>query len=821
MSAYDSAALVAAFQLKARFPTQGLPPLTTADIYQLLTEAQEEVYTDLAQHAPHALMGAPTLLTSTDGGVTYTFGTDGDGDPVSPLAVEVYAQVDGRTLYACTYGNAVGDFVIEGTRIRGPGNRSRIYSVGPFARFITPPGPISASAPPTLSPKRLRKLLVLKALIKYANIDGRRDPRPYEEEYDDVWLGRVQPGGWRGGGERDALKLQFETGMNPAIEGLGPQVWWLGLTGSGTTTVAPSPATTGGLPVFDVTAAPYANGDASTATTAAMTAAIAAGGGIVYYPAGTYVFQTPIVVAGSLVAFAGAGAGRSILRAAPGTTFQDLFAATDRLFLTFADLTLDVNGANRSAAPGVLEAIRLVRCHDSLVQRCEITGALGSATNMSAAAVSVSETQRVRVADCYLRDCGAMGRASDGVYLGTCTHSLITGLIATAVTDTAAVLESCSYSGIETFTIGAGGCGVAVSNASTVDVWGNWVANGTINDWNAAVVGGLQVAALSFGNLRNTRIDGVTLRRIGGAGPAINARASGTGRIIGLSINAPFVDGASTQGILAHGDHITVSTPDIRNCVASAIQFVAGSTACMVFGGFIESPSVGVLFDTVTTGRVLGTQIEGAGGTMTYGIFVTGASSDIQVSGGTEVSGATVARVGTSGGTTPFVTLAYPSAAGGYLFGGAGDTNLYRAVNSPDLTTDNDLRAAGGFRSTIGPFTQDNVTAGQTNVALSGVRWVAPRAGSVTAVVVKSTEARTAGTCTVEVWKNTGLSGAVGATIGLPAVLDGTNPSAKATTQPKDTDAFAAGDELYVVVTTDAGWLPITADIRVFVEVET
>ena len=31
---------------------------------------------------------------------------------------------------------------------------------------------------------------------------------------------------------------------------------------------------------------------------------------------------------------------------------------------------------------------------------------------------------------------------------------------------------------------------------------------------------------------------------------------------------------------------------------------------------------------------------------------------------------------------------------------------------------------------------------------------------------------------------------------------------------------IAAGDELYATLTTDAGWLPVTADVRVAIEVE-
>lgn len=128
----------------------------------------------------------------------------------------------------------------------------------------------------------------------------------------------------------------------------------------------------------------------------------------------------------------------------------------------------------------------------------------------------------------------------------------------------------------------------------------------------------------------------------------------------------------------------------------------------------------------------------------------------------------------------------------------------------------------GGCPHSIDGWYQDNVAASQTNVELTRAtgRWAAVRAGSVIGVLVISSEARTAGTLTVTVYKNTGLAGAAGSSIGLTAVLDGTNTSRKATTQAKDTDAFAVGDELYPVVTTDGSWLPVTADIRVVLLVE-
>lgn len=154
-------------------------------------------------------------------------------------------------------------------------------------------------------------------------------------------------------------------------------------------------------------------------------------------------------------------------------------------------------------------------------------------------------------------------------------------------------------------------------------------------------------------------------------------------------------------------------------------------------------------------------------------------------------------------------TALFPGSSGGTILG------------SPSLPF-GDITATGGFRQTIDGWNQDNVVANQTNVELVRAtgRFRAARAGSITGLVVTATEARTAGILTVTVFKNTGLAGATGSSIGLTAVLDGSNTSRKATTQNKDAETFAVGDEIYAVVTTDSSWLPVTSDIRVAIEIE-
>ena len=117
-------------------------------------------------------------------------------------------------------------------------------------------------------------------------------------------------------------------------------------------------------------------------------------------------------------------------------------------------------------------------------------------------------------------------------------------------------------------------------------------------------------------------------------------------------------------------------------------------------------------------------------------------------------------------------------------------------------------------------FYQDNVAASQSAVALavvgpaSGIDYEMPWAGSIVGISaqVASAEARTAGTLTVDATIN-------GTVTGLQAVLDGTNTQNHSATQAKDTDAFVAGDLLGCKITTDAGWLPVSADLIVVVYV--
>ncbi len=112
-------------------------------------------------------------------------------------------------------------------------------------------------------------------------------------------------------------------------------------------------------------------------------------------------------------------------------------------------------------------------------------------------------------------------------------------------------------------------------------------------------------------------------------------------------------------------------------------------------------------------------------------------------------------------------------------------------------------------------FLQENVAANQTNVQLSRPGTIIPTkminyAGSITSIGVYSSEVRTAGTLTVEVYNYTTSTAS-----GLTAVLDGTNTAKKVTTQAAHLDTFAATERIGVRITTSSDWAPITADIEV------
>lgn len=185
MAVYDSADLLQRLRdLSGRPATDEL--LTDTLGYTLLADAQRQVVLDIAARVPQHLMGPPTLLTSTDGGYTYTFGSDDDGNAAFVVGhCEVYARDGGQQLVASSYGDGEGDFVIEGDRIRIPRGQSRTFTLGPYARYVKVPLLLNASVQPILKPVWGRQAIVYGALMRFAALGLMRDDKAWGEWYND------------------------------------------------------------------------------------------------------------------------------------------------------------------------------------------------------------------------------------------------------------------------------------------------------------------------------------------------------------------------------------------------------------------------------------------------------------------------------------------------------------------------------------------------------------------------------------------------------------------------------------------------------------
>jgi hypothetical protein len=131
---------------------------------------------------------------------------------------------------------------------------------------------------------------------------------------------------------------------------------------------------------------------------------------------------------------------------------------------------------------------------------------------------------------------------------------------------------------------------------------------------------------------------------------------------------------------------------------------------------------------------------------------------------------------------------------------------------------------SGGFRQTIDGFTRTGIAGTLAAIPMTrgDGRFRAARPGSVTGVVLTTSKPRTGGSMKVTVFKNTGDSGAAGASILFSATIDGTTAANRAyKTQPMDSVGadFAPGDEVYAVIES-TGWTVATPPTDAFCAIE-
>jgi hypothetical protein len=188
MAYLDTADLVTRCNRLARVSSNASYPVA-ADWYDFLTQAENEIKTELASTLPNVIVAAPVLMTTPDNGATYVFGTDADNNELYPIgACQVFASLTDIPTNPFTPGV---DYLMEGYRIRWLNNQTRTFTNGPYARFVPPTFTINASTEPTLPPMA-RLLLVYKAVAIYASSGGQQDPSPYLAMYEankmSVWM---------------------------------------------------------------------------------------------------------------------------------------------------------------------------------------------------------------------------------------------------------------------------------------------------------------------------------------------------------------------------------------------------------------------------------------------------------------------------------------------------------------------------------------------------------------------------------------------------------------------------------------------------------
>lgn len=161
-SGWGSADLLLRFnRLSGRPSADAVTPATK---YAYLADAQTSVLTKIAGIVPRVLYGAPTAMTSADGGIVWTFGTDGDGYALFPVGkVRIYRDLASVPSGPLTAGI---DYLDEGTQIRMPNNAP--WSGTLYFQGMAAPQLMSQTVQPVLQPPPARILIVIEAVRQFA-----------------------------------------------------------------------------------------------------------------------------------------------------------------------------------------------------------------------------------------------------------------------------------------------------------------------------------------------------------------------------------------------------------------------------------------------------------------------------------------------------------------------------------------------------------------------------------------------------------------------------------------------------------------------------
>lgn len=217
-----SAELLAGFQFFAMRPSVD-ESISSAEIYNLLSAGQAHIYGMFAIHFPEILYGAPTIMTTADGGYTYQFASS-----VFPFGnVEIRSSRNGNLMIPGADWDGNADYVWEGSQIRIPNHRTRTFNDGPYARYIASPTDISASTQPSLVPAFARSLILFYALYLWSERGGgvnQADPNRFLGMFQSAWAGDP-----RLNGDVGILGMLARQGYGSGMAATSvQQAWWKG-----------------------------------------------------------------------------------------------------------------------------------------------------------------------------------------------------------------------------------------------------------------------------------------------------------------------------------------------------------------------------------------------------------------------------------------------------------------------------------------------------------------------------------------------------------------------------------------------------------------
>ena len=194
MPAFDSADLLDQFNRLAGRPTTD-NGITDVQKYARLERSQKRIVASIAAIAPHVLYPTadaasyPTLTTTDN--QRFTFGTDADNYPVTPIGkTQIFSALS--SIPDAPWVEGI-DYLDEGTQIRIPNNGT--YTGTLYWRGIAMPTTLDATHQPVLFPPPARELIVVDAVRQFA-LEGGRNPAlaaMMREEYDDGRGGGLWP----------------------------------------------------------------------------------------------------------------------------------------------------------------------------------------------------------------------------------------------------------------------------------------------------------------------------------------------------------------------------------------------------------------------------------------------------------------------------------------------------------------------------------------------------------------------------------------------------------------------------------------------------